>query len=38
VVTGGNGPGDAGASNKGFFMSSFKYGFNKKAQLNPQPQ
>jgi len=38
VVTGGNGPGDAGASNKGFFMSSFKYGFNKKSQLNPQPQ
>ena len=38
VVTGGNGPGDAGAPNKGFFMSSFKYGFNKKSQLNPQPQ
>ena len=38
VVTGGHGPGDAGTSNKGFFMSSFKYGFNKKSQLNPQPQ
>src|SRR5215831_349485 len=37
VVTGGNGPGDAGATRKGFFMSSFKYGFNKKSQLNPQP-
>jgi hypothetical protein len=37
VVTGGHGPGDAGAPKKGFFMSSFKYGFNKKSQLNPQP-
>jgi hypothetical protein len=37
VLTGGNGPGDAGAPRKGFFMSSFKYGFNKKSQLNPQP-
>ena len=37
VVTGGNGPGDAGTDKKGFFMSSFKYGFNKKSQLNPQP-
>jgi hypothetical protein len=37
VVTGGDGPGDAGTAKKGFFMSSFKYGFNKKSQLNPQP-
>jgi len=37
VVTGGNGPEDASKSKKGFFMSSFKYGFNKKSQLNPQP-
>jgi hypothetical protein len=37
ISTGGNAGGSDGKSH-GFVMSSFKYGFNKKSQLNPQPQ
>jgi hypothetical protein len=37
VSTGGHAGRSDGKSN-GFLMTSFKYGFNKKSQLNPQPQ
>ena len=37
ISTGGN-AGRSDGKSKGFVMTSFKYGFNKKSQLNPQPQ
>jgi hypothetical protein len=37
VSTGGN-AGRSDGKSKGFVMTSFKYGFNKTSQLNPQPQ
>jgi hypothetical protein len=36
VVSGGSNVGDSGGQKKGFLMTSFKYGFNKKSQFNPQ--
>jgi hypothetical protein len=36
VVSGGSNLGDSGGQKKGFLMTSFKYGFNKKSQFNPQ--
>lgn len=37
VVSGGSNLGDSNGQKKGFLMTSFKYGFNKKSQFNPQP-
>ncbi len=37
VISAGGNVGGAQAQNKGFVMTSFKYGFNRKSQFNPQP-
>ncbi len=37
VLSAGGNRGRNDGKNKGFVMTSFKYGFNKKSQLNPQP-
>jgi hypothetical protein len=37
VITAGGNVGRDDDKNKGFMMTSFKYGFNKKSQFNPQP-
>lgn len=37
VITSGSNTGVDNGGNRGFLMSSFKYGFNKKSQFNPQP-
>ena len=38
VISAGSNLGQDTPQKKGFVMSSFKYGFNKKSQFNPQPQ
>lgn len=38
VISAGSNLGQDTNQKKGFVMSSFKYGFNKKSQFNPQPQ
>jgi len=37
VFTTGSNIGADDGRNKGFLLTSFKYGFNKKSQFNPQP-
>ena len=37
VISSGSNVGAEGDRKKGFVLTSFKYGFNKKAQFNPQP-
>jgi len=37
VISSGSNVGAEGDRKKGFVMTSFKYGFNKKSQFNPQP-
>jgi hypothetical protein len=37
VISSGSNIGAEGDQKKGFVMTSFKYGFNKKSQFNPQP-